>query len=344
MKKLGLCTLLLVSLLLSGCDLLERAAAVVSGDKITVKRVDEALAEYEKTDVFKRLAQQGNPSGFRREFEQTYLSILIRRAVLEPEATERGIEITDADVTAALAEIKAEFPSQSAFEEALREQNLTAAQLEELLYDQLLEDQLRAEITEGIGPDPQDVIDFYESNTGDYQETEVRHILVEEPELAGQIAAELKSTRPNRLKETFTRLAAEHSSDTSNAENGGKLGFFKAGDFVEPFEVAADELEVGEISDPVETEFGFHIIWVTDRRVQEFEDVREELEAQLAQGSQQEAWDEWVLERYRDADIDVNPRYGELDLESQQVVDPAAGSVPGAAIPSQAPAVEEGGD
>ena len=64
----------------------------------------------------------------------------------------------------------------------------------------------------------------------------------------------------------FTQLASEYSKDTSNAQNGGQLGYFSRGRMVEEFEEAAFSMDVGEISDPVKTDFGYHIIKVTDRQ------------------------------------------------------------------------------
>ena len=66
--------------------------------------------------------------------------------------------------------------------------------------------------------------------------------------------------------EDFATLAEEYSTDTSNADNGGELGFFPRGKMVAEFEEAAFSMKVDEISDPVKTEHGYHIIHVTDKK------------------------------------------------------------------------------
>ena len=92
--------------------------------------------------------------------------------------------------------------------------------------------------------------------------TEVRasHILVDNEEHAKQIKLELE-----RSDKTFAELAKEKSEGPSG-ENGGDLGFFGRGKMAKPFEKKAFELDVGDVSDPVETQFGWHLIKKTDER------------------------------------------------------------------------------
>ena len=92
--------------------------------------------------------------------------------------------------------------------------------------------------------------------------TEVRasHILVDNEEHANQIKLELERSDKN-----FAQLAKEKSEGPSG-DNGGDLGFFSRGDMVKPFEKKAFEMDTGEVSDPVKTEFGWHLIKKTDEK------------------------------------------------------------------------------
>lgn len=319
------------ALLVTGCgELLDPAAAVVNGQKITVDEIQADLERFEESPEFERLSQQGDSQALKRQVEQQILSQEIRRAVLEPKAEELGIDITAEDVQQRMDEIKQDFPSQGAFEEALKEQGLTLDQLTELVEDSLLEERLRTEVTEGTRPTEEELRAHYEENEEEFQETAAQHILVEDRDLARRLATQLQNAPEGRLEDLFARLARQHSIDESNASDGGDLGYFKPGDFVPEFESAADELEIGEVSDPVRSEFGFHVIWVTDRRIAPFEDVVGSIEQTLGQGAADEAWDEYVREAYEEADVKVNPRYGEFDEEALLVVDPSAEDVPGA--------------
>ena len=321
-----------LALLLTGCgELLDPAAAVVNGQKITVDEISADLERFEASPEFERLAQQGDAQALKRQVEQQILSQEIRRAVLQPKAEDFGIEITEEDVAERMDQIKADFPSEGAFEEALKEQGLTLDQLTELVEDNLLEERLREEVTKDTVPSEDELTAYYEENEADFTETAAQHILVADKALATRIANQLQAAKDEAaLERLFNKLAKQHSTDQSNAAQGGDLGYFKPGDFVPEFEKAADALEIGEVSGPVKTEFGFHVIWVTDRRVAAFEDVQGKIEQELGQGAADEAWDEYVRKAYDEADVKVNPKYGEFDDEALVVVDPTAEDVPGA--------------
>ena len=320
-------------------ELLDPAAAVVGGNKITVEEIAEDLERFEESSEFERLSEQGDAQELKRQVEQQLLSQEIRRAVLEPRAEELGVEATDEEITARLDEIKADYETQGAFEEALKEQNLTLEQVEQLVADRLLEEKLRAKVTEDAAPSEEEIQSYYEENQARYEETEAQHILVQDEAQAADIKEQLDAARSAKVEDLFAKLARRFSIDDSNAANAGELGFFGPGDFVAPFEKAAAKLEIGEISEPVQTEFGWHVIRVTDRRVAPFEEVAGDIEQELGQDAVDRAWDEFVRKAYEEADVKVNPRYGEFDEETFQVVDPTAEDVPGAEVPEATPGV-----
>ncbi|AXM88392.1 peptidylprolyl isomerase [Anoxybacillus ayderensis G10] len=102
------------------------------------------------------------------------------------------------------------------------------------------------------------------------------HILVDDEKTAKEIKAKLEKG------EDFAKLAKEYSKDTGSAQNGGDLGWFGPGKMVEEFEKAAYALKVGEVSDPVKTQFGYHIIKVTDKEEKKsFDEMKEEMEYEV---------------------------------------------------------------
>ncbi|MFS0782979.1 peptidylprolyl isomerase [Bacillus sp. 1P06AnD] len=111
----------------------------------------------------------------------------------------------------------------------------------------------------------------------DYKpEIRARHILVADEKTAKEVKAKLAAG------EKFEDLAKKYSTDTASAEKGGDLGWFGAGAMVPEFEAAAYKLNKGQISDPVKTDNGYHIIEVTDKKEKKsFEDMKKDLEYQV---------------------------------------------------------------
>src|SRR5699024_6649239 len=106
-----------------------------------------------------------------------------------------------------------------------------------------------------------------------------QHILVDDEETANEVKEKIDNG------EDFAELAKEYSTDEGSAENGGDLGYFSRGDMVPAFEEKAFDMEVDEVSDPVQSQHGFHIIKVNDIRDKEdfdsFEDMKDEIHSDL---------------------------------------------------------------
>jgi peptidyl-prolyl cis-trans isomerase C len=122
---------------------------------------------------------------------------------------------------------------------------------------------------------------YYDENPNLYSSTQVRasHILVKDEDTAKQILADLKAS-PDKFEE----IAKAKSSDTASAQKGGDLGQFGQGRMVPEFERAAFALKEGELSDIVKTQYGYHIIKVTERKEGErkpFDQVKEQIKATL---------------------------------------------------------------
>lgn len=169
-------------------------------------------------------------------------------------------------------------------------------------------------------------------------EVRARHILLRVP--ADATAAERDSVLAlarelrdrAREGEDFAELAREHSQDPGSREEGGDLGFFGSDEMVPPFEEAAFALEVGEVSDVVETPFGFHVIAVEERRLPDFEEIKEQYrQYRLSerQRSSEEAYIQGVTEplslRVQDGAFDVAR---ELARKSDMQLRGRAGSRP----------------
>ncbi|MBJ6124087.1 peptidylprolyl isomerase [Microvirga splendida] len=142
------------------------------------------------------------------------------------------------------------------------------------------------------------------------QEVRARHILVENEEEAKKIAARVKGG------EDFAKVAGEVSKDPGSKTDGGDLGFFTKDRMVEPFAEAAFKLEPGQISDPVKSQFGWHVIKVEEKRSKPaptFEETKDQVEAYLARKAQQDL----ILGLRKDAKIERLDDKGNLVEQKQ---------------------------
>lgn len=179
------------------------------------------------------------------------------------------------------------------------------------------------ELAESIEIAEDDLRAYYDQQAEEYAREERRaaHILIE----AGADAEETMATLQQRLAdgESFAALAEEFSIDTVSAEQGGDLGFAGRGVYDEAFENALFALETGEVSEPVETSFGLHLIRLEEVRRSEpptFEELRDELRTELARAQASERFAE-VRTQLADAVYTADDLAGpaeELGLEVRQ--------------------------
>lgn len=182
-------------------------------------------------------------------------------------------------------------PTATAYTEEMFERNF-ADFLEQLKGDGIREQDYRALVRSQLIR--QKLLEaFRQEMPREQEQVRARHILVEEEETAQELLSELEEGAD------WVELAAEYSTDQSNAEEGGDLGWFGRGRMVESFEEAAFGAEEGETVGPVESQFGLHLIQVLGRRNQE-------LEGQALEEAVQLEFSRWLSEARSEADIDVS--------------------------------------
>ncbi|MGN6463479.1 MAG: peptidylprolyl isomerase, partial [Pseudolabrys sp.] len=149
-----------------------------------------------------------------------------------------------------------------------------------LLMDEMLQKEGKTALTDAA---LRKVYDEAVKQMGDEQEVRARHILVETEDQAKEIVAELKKGA------NFEELAKTKSKDPGAAAQGGDLGYFTKEQMVPEFADAAFKMEKGQVSDPVKSQFGWHIIRVEDKRKKpapEFDAVKSQLEAYVTRKAQ----------------------------------------------------------
>lgn len=203
------------------------------------------------------------------------LGELINAELLKQEAVKKNISPSEESVSKELGLIKSQFPDDGAFEARLKERGLTVEEVKKNITDQLaVQELLDSEIERKIVVSKEAIEKFYNENEDRFKHEEqikASHILIKSDEAAGEEKmAESRKKITDILArakkgEDFAGLAKKYSEGPS-APSGGDLGFFSRGDMVKPFEDAAFALKKGEVSDVVQTRFGFHIIKLFDRK------------------------------------------------------------------------------
>ena len=228
---------------------------------------------------------------------------LVTKVVIDKEADKRDIKVKNSEINDEVAVYEENYGGEEGLKSALEASGLTLADLKEDIETNIKIEKLMAKDIE-ITDD--EVKAYYEENKDDYdtaESIEVSHILVEDKETAQKVLDKLEAG------EDFADLAKEYSTDESTAENGGELGFIKSGEMVEEFEKAAFALKVGEISDIVKTDYGYHIITATDYKEAKestYEESKEDAkEAALAAKISSE-YSSWVEELKTEYDIQKN--------------------------------------
>jgi len=236
------------------------------------------------------------------------LDQLIGYKLLSQESKARKIAVADADITARIAEIQKQFPSEEAFKQTLEQRNMTLAALradtiEGMQIDKMLETEIAGKIT----VTPQQMTDFYQKNPTQFQQAErvrASHILIRFPENADAAAKEsirLKAAevlRQAKAGKDFADLAKRYSQDPGSAVNGGDLGFFNRGQMVGPFDEVAFTLPPGQMSELVETTFGYHVIRVAEKqpsRTIPLDEIRPQLQ-QFLEGQNREQQTQTFIE------------------------------------------------
>jgi peptidyl-prolyl cis-trans isomerase C len=174
---------------------------------------------------------------------------------------------------------------------------------EHLVVQQVMEAQQSTTVSD------EDVKAYYDSHTQEFSTEKVKasHILVDDEALAKELVAKLRAD-----KTQFAALAAEHSKDLSNAKRGGDLGFFGRGRMVKEFEDAAFALANDtDISDPVKTRFGWHIIMRTGREkgsVQAFDQVKNQIKVKLVSERRREGTTTFIEDLKKKANLSVDEK------------------------------------
>ena len=310
-----LTSILLILSMLPSCtkNMPSHIVAEVDGDSITVT---EFTAEF-----FPMVEGYTTPSlpeekEALENLKEALLDQLIEKRLILHEAPKMGITVSDDEVEEALASIKRGFP-EGGFEEVVKDE-ASLLQWKERLHQRLLIEKVINRVSQITSPiDEKTMMQYYEKHREQFVVTEqvrVRQIVVKDRKDAESMLSKLKRGNP------FDELARKYSSGPE-AKEGGDLGFFGQGEMPEEFDVVFS-LQAGEISDIVQSPYGYHIFQVVakvKRSESGFTEVKDQIRQLIVRKEEEKAFQDWLKMVKKRANIRVNQNaLEEIELPAPQ--------------------------
>jgi foldase protein PrsA len=229
---------------------------------------------------------------------QAFENLLLKKAI------SNEYKISDKELKEAIEEQKETYGEN--FEAFLKQQSWTEEFFEQQVELKVLNEKLIESLDE---VSEEQIKEEYEKMK---KEINARHILLDDEKTANEVIAKLKDGGD------FTELAKEYSTEPVAKETGGDLGWFGPGKMVQEFEDAAFDLPEKELSEPVKTSFGYHIIEVTETREVELKETYEELKPGIENGLKKHKFEEALANLVKKVDVDLKDESFKSVLENWQ--------------------------
>ena len=301
MKKKVLSVLLSAGLLMTACSSGDGKSgqadkgenfAVVNGIEIKQETYDSQL------DMFtKMLAAQ-------YDLATSMENSLIMEAVMMSELEKNGVELTDADYQEDIDRVIKQRGGQEEYEKFLKDNGISEEQMKTSIRYETIHRKHKEWYTEKNAPSDEDMKAYFEANKDSLITVEASHILVETEEQAKEVLDRIDKG------ESFEDLAKELSIDTHSGMNGGALGESSPNAYVPEFSAALMEMKEGELSQPVKSQFGYHIIRL-DKMNNSFDSVKEK----IAESMTKEAYATYVQQQVDAAEVEKAVEDAEVEVK-----------------------------
>jgi peptidyl-prolyl cis-trans isomerase C len=293
-----------------------KKVVVFDGGDVTLGEVQE----------FAKLSGMGELSPDSPQYQamvQQIMPQIVEFEIAKAYAREHGITVSESDVNQQIETIKDQVYQQAksqgmnvgreqAFDQALQQAGLTEDQLRAQLRDQLPVQKVQEQVAGNTQASQEEVQKYYEQNKAAQFTTPeqrcVRHILFNKDQK--EKAEEVKKQLQNGAD--FAQLAKQYSQDPGSAQQGGSLGCLGKGDTVPSFDQAIFNAKEGEIVGPIETQFGYHILQVTDikqQSTQPLSQVEGQIREQLASDKQAQQFSAWIQKQEEQRHVRYLPDY-----------------------------------
>lgn len=276
--------------------------ATVNGVDITLEKYQDTLNAYKVTfenmygkDVWNQQVEGDKTRG--DEFKEDILNRMIQDELVYQKAEDKKLVPSDEEVNKQYDEFKKSIGDNGEYIKKLKDAGIDEAFLKDQMKKDVAIQNYSAEYIANLKTSNDDLNKYYNNKKEEFRKEEVKasHILISTQDAEGKALSD--KDKANKKKEAedilakikagedFGDLAKKYSNDPGSAKNGGDLGFFAKGVMVAEFENTAFSLEKGKVSDLVESEFGYHIIKVTDKvnEIKPFAEVKDEIKEKIEQ-------------------------------------------------------------
>ena len=278
-------------------------SVAVVGDKAITKSQFDDLVTYAKRSYATQkrpFPKVGTPEYV--QIRDQALALLVQRAQFEVKAKELGVDVSDEAVDKRIDEyIKERHKgNRKAFEAELKQQGLSDAQARDIIRGNLVQEGIYKKVTSDVKIDDKAIKDYYAKNKSQYGTPDtrvVRHVLVKNRALAKRLYNELKAGG------NWNTIAKKYSQDPASKNQGGKMTATR-GQLVPEFEEVAFSLGKDQISIPIKTQYGWHVIEALSKTKKgtstPFNQVKEAIRQQLAQNGKNKEMEKWVADMRKD--------------------------------------------
>ncbi|MBK3496653.1 peptidylprolyl isomerase [Viridibacillus sp. YIM B01967] len=229
------------------------------------------------------------------------LSTLISNKVIELEAKKQKVTISDEEIQVGLDNLQQSYGGEGAFKTALESNSMTLQDAKNNIKTYLTTTKL---IEPTIDITEEELKAYFKENKDTFSQAEqvqASHILVEDEDTAKEVEKKIKNG------DDFAALAEEYSTDTASATDGGNLNYFGKGEVDGKFEEAAFSMEIDEVSKPIKTDNGYHIIKVTGKKEAKeatYKDSKPEVKTALTNEKIKTNYSTWLSSLYEDYNIE----------------------------------------
>ncbi|TDL76693.1 foldase [Rhodococcus qingshengii] len=261
----------------------------LSKDKAIAKIDGDAISKDELYDVMVK------------QYGAATVEQLIADKIVASEAKKQKITISDEELNKEVDKLKESYGGEEGFEQVLASNNTTVDVLKEDLKNYLT---MRKLIEPQIKITDEELKTYFDENKdslGEAEQVKASHILIEDESTAKEIKQKLADGAD------FAELAKEYSTDEGSKENGGELGFFPRGTMVTEFEDVAFSLPINEISEPVKSDYGYHIIKVEEKKEAKeanFDESKAAIKETLIDEKMESEYTTWLEGKKKDYDIE----------------------------------------